>query len=655
MAYRRSKGVRVPLAEPNPMVESDTVIQVNHCRMPDCDNFGVPAKTTPVKTGRSSDRDRDLHYTLSNTGKGRVAALKCKCCGEKPPLKSNHGIAEELTRLSAPLFEDDRGCQRSDCENKGKRSDDHPELYRRYGVNSGTGRERRQCRCCDYRFDIGMAPPVISPRNHHLASGVFNRVVNKSPVRRTMQGAGLSGRPKQYYSVVRFIQRRCNHLNGGLDRGMLRGKVPLPAKLHLVTDLQQYQLNWTDRLDKRNPMFSAVCTVDRDTRYIFGLHANYEPNVDSFAIAKESAERGDLKRPEAFRRHARLWLPGDELKGGRAAGERMGLDKVRELQRQLTEIYASAVSREDVEDRELQEMHPGLHNPQAGKGMQVHVPYTVYAHFFLVREALRGAGVKQVEYSMDCESLLRGAFLSAWCDEVKQGTAHGFYVRHAKYQTVTERENAKTEARMRLKVFQDTLPEEQRHEAALLMMMHNFEAATAYGKWQDRWFHHPVPTMNEPEKAVCWLTRQNDEFDSRRVAEMAMRSGLGPVDNVFQLTRRFINALERPIGTSSGYNTVWHGYAPYNPAMLQQYLDLFRTAHNFCHTGDDKKTPAMRLGLAEQPLSYDDVLWPGQVPPPVEPLTAGVDLLSRWDPENETVTAEQDLPTQNENLPSPGF
>ena len=140
--------------------------------------------------------------------------------------------------------------------------------------------------------------------------------------------------------------------------------------------------------------------------------------------------------------------------------------------------FEGAVSREDVEDREFQEMHPGLHNPQAGKGMQVHVPYTVYAHFFLVRQILSGAGVKKVEYSMDCKSLLRGAFLSAWCDEVKQGTAHGFYVRHAKYRTVTEREAAKKEARMRLKVFQDSLQEEQRHEAAL-MMMHNFEAATA--------------------------------------------------------------------------------------------------------------------------------------------------------------------------------
>ena len=91
---------------------------------------------------------------------------------------------------------------------------------------------------------------------------------------------------------------------------MLQGQIPLPANLHLVTDLQQYQLNWTDRLDKRNPMFSAVCTVDRDSRYVFGLHANYDPDANAFDIAKESAERGDIEQPEAFRRHARLLVTG---------------------------------------------------------------------------------------------------------------------------------------------------------------------------------------------------------------------------------------------------------------------------------------------------------------------------------------------------------
>ena len=646
---------RVPLGVANPLAGSGSKIQVNFCRMPECDNYSVPARTAPVKPGPSPDRDR--HYKVASTNKGRVSALVCKCYGEKPPFKSNQGIGEELARISDSLLGPDRGCPRKDCENHGKSTEEHPNLYYKRGTHKGNGRPRRSCKSCGTRFLSGIEPPRIHPQHHHLASAVFSRVVNKAPVRRTLQGAGLVGKPQVYYDLIKFIRRRCNHLIGGLERGMQRGKVPLPTKVHLVTDLQQYQLNWTDRLDKRNPMFSAICTVDKDSRYVFGLHANYDPDADAFEIAKESAELGDLERPEAFRRHARLWLPGDEFMGGRAAGQRIGLDKVREIKRQLSEIYTSAVSRADVEDRELQEMHPGLHNPQAGKGMQVHAPYTVYAHFFLVREVLRGAGVKQVEYSMDCESLLRGAFLSAWCDEVKQGMAHGFYVRHAKYRTVTERETAKKEARMRLKVFQETLPEDQQREAALRMMMHNFEAATAYGKWQDRWFPHPLPTMNEPEKSVCWLTQRDNEFDIREVARMAMRAGLGPVDNVFQLTRRFINALERPIGTSSGYNTVWHGYAPYNPAMLQQYLDLFRTAHNFCHPGRDGRTPAMRLGLAEKPLSYDDVLWPGKVPPesPDVTPTAGEDLVSRWDGDNNTVTTEQDPVTQDQPLPAPGF
>ena len=498
-----NSGPRVPPGVASPL-DPTADIQVNHCRMPDCDNYGIPARTTPVKTGPSPDRDQ--HYKVATTNKGRVSALVCKCCNEKPPIKSNQGIVEELARITDPLLAPDRGCIRKDCKNHGKSTEENPNLYYKWGAHKSSGRPRRGCKNCGTRFLIGMEPPRIHPKHHHLASAVFSRVVNKAPVRRTLQGAGLVGKPQIYYDIIRFIQRRCNHLTGGLERGMLRGKVPLPSTLHLVTDLQQYQLNWTDRLDKRNPMFSAVCTVDKDSRYVFGLHANYDPGVDPFAIAKESAERGDLERPEAFRRHARLWLPGDELKGGRAAGERIGLDKVRELQKQLTHIYTSAVSREDVEDREFQEMPPGLHNPQAGKGMQVHVPYTVYAHFFMMRELLVGAGVKQVAYSMDCESLLRGAFLSAWCNEVKQGAAHGFYVRHAKYRTVTERENAETEAKMRLKAYRDALPEEHKHEAALQLMMHNIEAATAYGKWQDRWFPHPLPTMNEPEKAVCWLT-----------------------------------------------------------------------------------------------------------------------------------------------------
>ncbi|MCE2476246.1 MAG: hypothetical protein J4F47_12010 [Alphaproteobacteria bacterium] len=97
--------------------------------------------------------------------------------------------------------------------------------------------------------------------------------------------------------------------------------------------------------------------------------------------------------------------------------------------------------------------------------------------------------------------------------------------------------------------------------------------------------------MNEPNKAVSWLTARAS-LDEDRKADMFLDAGLARNDSVFMTTRRLFSALERPIGTPSSHNTVWHGYAPYNP------LTIFRAVSDFVLTGDDGRTPAMRLGLA---------------------------------------------------------
>ena len=61
----------------------------------------------------------------------------------------------------------------------------------------------------------------------------------------------------------------------------------------------------------------------------------------------------------------------------------------------------------------------------------------------------------------------------------------------------------------------------------------------------------------------------------------------------------------------------FYGYAPYKPEMVQKYLDVFRAVNNSVHTGADGATPAMRLGFADRPLSYADILWPGEsIPKP---------------------------------------
>ena len=93
---------------------------------------------------------------------------------------------------------------------------------------------------------------------------------------------------------------------------------------------------------------------------------------------------------------------------------------------------------------------------------------------------------------------------------------------------------------------------------------------------------------------------------------MFLAAGIAQIDNVFMKSRRLFSALERPIGTSSGHNTVWHGYAPYNPRMFEKYLTIFRSVNNFVFVGEDGKTPAMRLGIARAPLTFEDILWPGQ-------------------------------------------
>ena len=210
----------------------------------------------------------------------------------------------------------------------------------------------------------------------------------------------------------------------------------------------------------------------------------------------------------------------------------------------------------------------------------------------------------------------RAAFLCSFIEEVKARRAHAFYIKYGKNFTVDQRRSAVAKARAKRRRERDQLPPDQQHDVDLILMKRALAAAgLAYGQWDDRWFEHPHPSMNEPHKAVCWLT-PDDSLDEDTVAGMYLMGRIARVDNVFQLTRRLFNAFEKPIGTPSGQNAVWHGYQPYSPAMVQKYLTIFRTVNNFMHIGKDRKTPAMRLGLAKKPLRYEDILWPETKRPP---------------------------------------
>src|SRR5208282_1183609 len=83
------------------------------------------------------------------------------------------------------------------------------------------------------------------------------------------------------------------------------------SRLYIGVDRQDYVINWARRKDKRNIILNAVASADNLTGYVFGMHPNFDPEVDVNQVEKEVIATGDDKLPTAHRRFARLWLKAD--------------------------------------------------------------------------------------------------------------------------------------------------------------------------------------------------------------------------------------------------------------------------------------------------------------------------------------------------------
>jgi len=263
-----------------------------------------------------------------------------------------------------------------------------------------------------------------------------------------------------------------------------------------------------------------------------------------------------------------------------------------------------------------------LRDTMLRNGMLVKTGYRTLGHMFVLREILKGAGVERFQLSMDEHLSTIASFMCAFREQIAPAgatlpegeaglRAHGFLVRYDKDCPIDERERLYKAARKRMRAFARArgLEGMDREELGFEMIR---AALDADGLPEDGWLPHPMPTLQEPRKKVRCIAGDPDMALDER-ARLYLGASLGRVDNVFELTRRFMSALERPFYTpSGGWNQVWYGYAPYNPDNVRKYLDIFRVVNNFVHTGKDGATPAMRLGFADRPLAYADVLWPGE-------------------------------------------
>lgn len=372
----------------------------------------------------------------------------------------------------------------------------------------------------------------------------------------------------------------------------------------MAVDRQDYVVNWTQRQDKRNVVLHAVGSADNDSGYVFGMHLNFDPRLDRDEVEEEARLGGDYETSPPFRRHARIWLQGDYDKSLAEFVQRQARKAQRggSLNQAIEDTYADALNRSDVEVAEVKS--PSMQLPK--KGMQVHAEYTLYGHFRLLRDLLSGVG--KINFYVDQDSGMRAACISMFEQEIKDGKTDAFYVRLTKELTVPEKQSALTRSRAEIYRWQERFPDLTPREVEFLMIREQMRTMQAHGKWNDRWLTHPFPNMSEPEKAVCYLTDRGLTHEDH-LAWMYYKASLHSIDRFFMQVRRRLSLLERAIGSASTARRMWYGYSAYNPEVIVKMLGVFRVYYNYCLSGRDGETPAMRLGLAKAAIAVEDLLY----------------------------------------------
>lgn len=568
-------------------------------------------------------------YVVVASGKG-LPMLRCELCRESIPMQSNLAIAEELMRIGAYLDPLLPTCPSVACPAHGKTLFENglPTAVRFGSTSAGTPRYR--CQACRRTYSFG-GKSTTGQDKTHVNRDIFMHLMNSMPIRRIIKVIGIS--PSLLYQRIDFLHAQCQGFAGERERTLLDRK-DLGDRF-LTIDRQKLLVNWSSKQDRRNTLLLYLATADLVTGYVLAGNLNYDGSLDAAEVERDAAKFGDPTLPIAFRRYARVWLPQDYEAALRRRTKAMEVPAsysmlLDALQATIEVAYAHALAREDIEAGDGPSS--GARTPP--KGMQLHEGIVMSAHVQLVARLLQRAD--NIQIFSDQESGIRAAIMAAHGARIKKGKAEAYYVSIMKETTVDAKRVAVTAAKRQFKAICTANPELSESEVQFLMMLNSIQAAREAGVFRDRWAVHPFPDMREPAKKVCWLTDQRalEEVQKGEVPDEIvhyhLKATLAPVDRYFMQIRRGITLAERGIPSASTDSRLWFGKNAYNPQVLAQLLEVFRTYFNYCEVGEDGRTPAMRLGLAKGPVSPEDIIyWTPKEPVPLrrrepkkEPLAA---------------------------------
>lgn len=591
------KEHKEPTARPIPRAFKDPVtdemVQLNYCKNPNCENYGVPAKNPEKNKDGKPKRGLGNNYKLTNVRDGKV--LTCKLCNTSTRLINNRAFVLESQRVKSEhtlagascnniKIEKGRG-KGKPCPNVNKDILEHPEQYVKKGKKTSTVKgqshmysQKYECKRCGKRFNVPN-DPQMGQRKAELNKQLFKALVNKGIINRIQEELEVA--PTFIYNRIEFFYRQCIqfdqwHVRNNID--CLAGKA-----LEVSMDRQHYLANWNDKRTRKPTKLVNTSTVDNRSRFVFASTINFDFESDWKAIKSEAKKRKDFDKPI----HERLYSQ--------------------------YVISDTDVESDDVEDA------LALKTPDSN--LLVQQTYSLMAHLEQVKPFYEASSYVDL-FADDDEGFELGIGILLK-DLILEEKVYPVLIR-ADRNNASQMQDRRTwcEQVLRDEGFTEKEIKEAQYDPERLKALNQkYWTATLHqrneniGSTKSEWLVHPFPKYRQTMevKPLVNPIEGIDEQSSEALLDISTHG----VDNYFQMIRRRINMLERPI-TSATNSLRWNGYAAYNPKWAVMLVEIFRVYHNYVHT-DEKtlrnkklkfkpKTPAQKLGIAKTKYSVDDIL-----------------------------------------------
>lgn len=580
-------------------------IQMNHCANPFCKNYGKEQMKYKGKVQRyklsGNDSEKVNICSIDNRDVDDIPSLNCNT-----RTMSNWSIATEIERLhrnniTLPI-EPEYQFHKDSCIVGSTPFTVQKDFYKRGTSTSNS--QRYQCKACK-KFTNVLPDKTRNTGYHQQRNDVLPtfamHLINRVPVSRTCEILGI-GRGT-YYSKLEWLYRCCLEFLETRETNVFRKK-KFP-EIWLSTDKMMYVLNNVRKkgesnrtkhssVEKQLPT-QVVVSSDQASRYVFRADVAFDWDITKDQIHFDTEIYKDdhlsdfLSKNGRFNKYGRHpMFPSDND----------------------TQSMAEYAYQQDEFNKRFVYVD----------GLHVNQTYTTVAHLWHIKKLIN---TPKWRFITDDDASLITAINRSFVDEIKTKNAYTFICKVNKTLSRGDAFQEYQDSRKELISWAKRVGvnEKNLHLIAYYFLLeklktHQFHTVNHTANGEIYYTHasnpieHPLGMKDRGKRTIDCLTDMS-HLPINVLTGFVDRINDNSVNAFLQQIRRSISVLERPLVTSRGDGKSYI-YSNFNPKYAQMAITILRTYYNFCKpykVGNDKKTPAQFLGIADKVYSWDDIIY----------------------------------------------